>query len=259
MALKASVHFGFCLGAVHVAGGLILLRQGGHVLHALKAGGVLGVDAQLVAHQLAVVVEAQVFPLYVGGVGVEVVHGRADDGAEAAVHIGLGVGLIVVVHVEAGGYAGREVFQNAQAGELVYGLRREPGLVGKDLVVQPVLQRQVVGVGAEKDHGGVGVGVLEAGDEQIALQIYLPLKDGHILLCRAHIDYGASIHPDLVAAELHAAAEAEGLPVVKSYHRCPPKGVRAWRTSRRGPAVRSRRPGGRVPQSRISAPGRSSV
>ena len=42
VALKTALHLAFGLGAVHVAGDLVLLRQGGHVFHPLLAGGVFG-------------------------------------------------------------------------------------------------------------------------------------------------------------------------------------------------------------------------
>ena len=62
--------------------------------------------AQPVGHKLAVAIEFDVFALDVRYVGVEFVQRGAYDRAEARVGIGLGIEVVLYVHVEACRYAG---------------------------------------------------------------------------------------------------------------------------------------------------------
>ena len=139
VALHAAVHLGLRLAQVGKAGLLVLVGQCAEILHALAAGGVLGVDAEPVGDQLVESVELEILPLDVLHVFVKVVQRRTDYGAKAAVDVGLGVGVVVEIHIEARGDAGGEVFENAEPGEDVQHLRRDLRLVGEDLLVEPVV------------------------------------------------------------------------------------------------------------------------
>ena len=106
-----------------------------------------------------------------------------------------------------------------ELGQGVHSLVVQPVLQREDLSVKPLLQGQVVGEGARKGHGPVGVGVFEPGDQQIALQIDLPLE--YRLLPRggrAHMDDPVPLRPELALPDMGAAAKAQDLPVVKAYH-----------------------------------------
>ena len=84
------------------------------------------------------------------------------------------------------------------------------------------MQRQAVGKGAQKDHGVVRVRVLEAGDDEVAAEVYLALKGGHVLARGADVAYAAAIGPEL-ALDYGAVAGAEhghDAGVVESYHNC---------------------------------------
>ena len=140
--------------------------------------------------ELRVVVRGDVHAVALG-------EGPAHHAAEAQVYIGLGVGLAVKIHVEAGGDAAAQILEHGQLGEGVHPLGVEFVLQGEDLLIEPAQQGQVVGVGAEKGHGGVRVRVLEAGDYQRAAEVYLPLKVRHGAVRRAHVGDFVRVRPDL--------------------------------------------------------------
>ena len=77
------------------------MREGGDILHALKACRVLGVEAEAVGYKLVAVVKMQILPLERRDVTVKVVERTADDCAEACVHICLNIGIVVEVHIKA--------------------------------------------------------------------------------------------------------------------------------------------------------------
>ena len=101
VALNAAVHLGLGLAAMDEEGGLILIQQGLNILHALKPGGILGMQAQHVADIFVDAVELQILPLDIGGVCVKVIERSADNRAEATVQIGPDIVVILIVHVKA--------------------------------------------------------------------------------------------------------------------------------------------------------------
>ena len=93
-------------------------------------------------------------------------HGLAQDAAHARFLGGFGDAVLEIVHVDERGGAGEHHFQARQArspqdeiGRYVLGFGR------KDEFVEPVLHHHVVGDAAEQRHGGVGMGVDQAGHQ----------------------------------------------------------------------------------------------
>ena len=218
VSLHAALDLRLCFAQVGEGALAVFLREGDRVLHALHGGGVLGVDAETVGHERIERVEAQIFPLDVLRVRVEVVQSRADHRAEAAVDVRAGVGLVFHVHVEGGRNAGGEVFEDTEPCKVVDGLFVELRLVGPDLLGEPLVQRHVVRERAQEDHGRVRVRVLEAGHQDVAAQVDLPLEGRHFFWRRADMDDLSAVGPDLVGREMRSAVETQRFSVVKAYH-----------------------------------------
>ena len=129
---------------------------------------------------------------------------EADDGlpehaAHARLFGRLGHHVLEVVHVGEGGCAAEQHFSAGEArspadevGRDVLGLGRE------DVFLEPVLQPEVVGDAAEQGHGGVGVGVDEAGSDQRigAVQTLPGLKAAVDFRSAAHGDDAVGAHGD---------------------------------------------------------------
>ena len=89
-----------------------------------------------------------------------------ENAAQARFFGRLGDRVLEVVHVGVRGGAGQRHFEARQAGTPADKLGVDvAGFGGEDVVLEPVLQAFVVGDAAEQRHGGVGVGVDEAGGE----------------------------------------------------------------------------------------------
>ena len=142
------------------------------------------------------IVELQVLLLHIGGIRVEIIHGGTDHGAKPGINIGLRIGIVLEIHIKAGGDSAAQVFHDPDAGKLIDHFRRQLRFPRKHLLRQPFLQRKIVRQGTQKRHGGVGVSIFEGWHQQIPLQIDLPVKVRHIFPGRSHIADGISIHPD---------------------------------------------------------------
>ena len=103
----------------------------------------------------------------------------------------------MVIHVEAGRHAAGKQFQYAQPRKGVDRLRIELRLARKDLLEEPVLQGQPVREGAQEHHGYVRVRILEAGYDQVPVQVYFPLESGPFRRLRAYIAYPFALGPEL--------------------------------------------------------------
>ena len=111
------------------------------------------------------------------------------EGHQPLAHVGLHAGLKHrtgtllgrVVHVRKADYA--------EARHLGTGEHRAPiaifgghfGLEGEALLLEPTLQRQVLGVTAQKRHGGMGMGVVERGHEQTSRAIVSLAEGGSFI------------------------------------------------------------------------------
>ena len=105
MTPHAACDLGFGLRGVDEYRRLVLLRKRSDIFHALKTGGVLGVEAQHIRHKLVTFIKAQVLALDLGRVFVKIVQCAANDRAEARIYIRLDIGIVVEIHIKAGGYA----------------------------------------------------------------------------------------------------------------------------------------------------------
>ena len=128
------------------------------------------------------------------------------EGNESLAHVGLHAGL----EHRTGTLLGRVVHvrktDHAEARHLGAGEHRAPiailgghfGLEGEALLLEPTLQRQVLGVTAQKRHGSMGMGVVERGHEQTSRAIVGLAEGGsHIGRRRHRADIGDSAvaHP----------------------------------------------------------------
>ena len=89
-------------------------------------------------------------------------HHRPDAG------LGRGPGHVVgkEIHVGEGGGAGQQHLGHRQLGAPIDEIAVEAALGGKDVIIEPFFQGQVVGQAPEQGHGGMGVGIDEAGEDQ---------------------------------------------------------------------------------------------
>ena len=112
---------------------------------------------------------AQEFILQLVIVPVEIIHIAAEHGAEARVDAGLHEGVIVKIHIEAGGYPACEVLHNGKTGHDIRPVGAELRLVRPDLFRKPSVKGHIVGKRAQEGHARMGVRVFKAGHEQIAV------------------------------------------------------------------------------------------
>ena len=137
-----------CLAYMREGGDFVFVHERRKIFHSLHRSRILRMDPETVpGHVISRSIELQKFALDVLYIRVEIVQRRADDRPEAALAVCPDIFVIFIVHVEAGRYTARDVFHYSQLGEQIYSLRRQLGLLRKDLVVQPLLKRQIIGVG----------------------------------------------------------------------------------------------------------------
>ena len=198
--------------------GFVLLRERGDILHALKTGGVLGVETQHIRHKLVRIIKAQVLALDLGRVFVKIVQRTANDRAEARIYIRPDIGIVVEIHIKAGCYAAREVLHYGELGHDIQHIRRKLCLSWEHLFIQPAVQRHIVRHGAQEGHRRVRMCVFKTRYKQITLEVYLPVKLRHFRLFGAYIANAAAVYPHFVVRYLGAAHKAKPPAVIKSYH-----------------------------------------
>ncbi len=95
-----------------------------------------------------------------------------DDRSHTATVRFLGDDILEVVHVDKGGDASTQHLETGQsrspANEF---LVHELGLDGKDVILEPVHELQIVGDASQKGHGDVGMGVDQTGEDDAATGI----------------------------------------------------------------------------------------
>jgi len=110
-------------------------------------------------------------------------------------------GVLEVIHVRIGGDAAADHLQCRQArapsDELLGDVAR---FGGEDVLLEPVLKRQIIGNAPEENHGGVAVRVDQAGQDQLAAGQNAPCRR---VPCR-NLDTRAN-RQDLVAADCNGA------------------------------------------------------
>lgn len=126
----------------------------------------------------------------------------------------------MVVHVKGRGHAAGEQLEHGKPGQGVDGLGIEPGLAGEDLLKEPIVQGQAVGEGAQENHGVVRVRVLEAGDDEVASEVYLALKGGQVRARWADVAYALALGPELSLnyGAVAGAEHGDDSGVIESYH-----------------------------------------
>src|SRR5579875_3948642 len=103
-------------------------------------------------------------------------NGKIDEGfAENAAHAGLfgdaGNFILEIVHVGVSGDAAPNHFQHAEARAQFDEIGSDvAGFGGKNVLLQPVVEGEVVGEAAKESHGGVTVAVDEAGHDDFAVR-----------------------------------------------------------------------------------------
>ena len=218
VALDALPHLFFGLGIVRKDRRFEFFGKRAEVAKLLNGRGILRVRAELIADER---VEGVVFMILLLE-QLRLSAAAAEDGAKAHVRARLRDRLAEEIHVEAGGDAAREIFKDRKPRERVDVLGREPGLQREDAVKEPLLQRHIVREGAHKRHARVGVGVFEAREEQIAVEVDLAVKPGLVRARGADIGDFVAIHPDLIRRDGGALCHRADAAVIKTKHTLSP-------------------------------------
>ena len=184
-----------------------------HPLEQLPGAGVLGVEAEDKGDELVIAVVLVPAFLHEGQVVGEVVDAATEHGAEAAVGGGLRNLVGEHVHVEVGGDAARQVFHDRQPRQVVDVARPELRL-HREALLEPVVERLVVRVGAQEGHPRMGVRVFEAGQEQVAPRVDFPVPDGAVR--RAGGGDAVPLHPELPLGDARALLHREDARVIES-------------------------------------------
>ncbi len=156
--------------------------------------------SQPVTHQRALGIPLQVFlllPLQGGG---ETVQAACEHTAHSHVHTGPGSHTRIQIHLKNGGDPPGQILQNRQAGQLVNILPCKPGLHGKDFLLQPPIQGQVIRIGSQKSHGRMSVRILKPRHQKALAAVHLEVP-GHLrksfLLPGGHPGNPVILYPDL--------------------------------------------------------------
>ena len=210
---------GGVLDGVDLEGGAVLLGETEGGLDRLEGCGVEGVRGNRRDDRGVIPV-----PLHeLGGVrqrgfrAWEVRRREADDvgpgyGTDARVNGGAGHVVAEVVHVGEGGGPPLQHLDRGEQGPPVDEIGSdERGLGGKDVVVEPRHEREIVGEAAQQRHGGVAVRVDQAGDDQMAGGVYDASGVGAGF---ARGDQGR----DAVAFDQNRAALEDGPGLVHDHH-----------------------------------------
>ena len=84
------------------------------------------------------------------------------------------------VHVEHHGDAAGEVFHNGELRQHIDVIRSKLCLLGKHLLGEPSLERQIVRKRTQKRHAAVRMGVFKARHEQVTVTVYLAIRFSRI-------------------------------------------------------------------------------
>ncbi len=106
----------------------------------------------------------------------------------------LGDGGLMVIHIADAGGPGAKLLRKSQPGPCQHRPFIQPGLGGKYLFKQPGFEGIVVRIAPEHRHGGVGVGVDQAGHKELAPAGDPPLGR-YALGRRAHQDHAPVPYP----------------------------------------------------------------
>ena len=108
--------------------------------------------------------------------GGEIQQRAEQAGAQAGFHGGAGRMGGEEIHVGKAGGAGADHFRRRQPGAVVHkALADKAPFGGPDMLFQPGHQGQVIGDTAQQVHGRVGMGIDQAGDQQVVTQMLLVL------------------------------------------------------------------------------------
>ena len=144
--------------------------------------------------------------------GGEIHHDEADGGAHAALAGDLSDLVRVEVHVVEASDAAAHHFRAGEPRAVAHQGVVGPALLRRpDMVLQPLLQGQVVGHASKQRHGGVGVGVDEAGDEHLPGEgnVLVGAKTRAPLGTRQHGQDAPLMHGDAVTGQ-HPAGGLHG-------------------------------------------------
>ena len=79
------------------------------------------------------------------------------------------------IHIEDRRHAAGQIFQNRQLRQMIDHLPVHPCLDRKNLLREPLVERQIVRIRAKQGHTGMGMGILKARHQKIALAVDLPI------------------------------------------------------------------------------------
>ena len=164
----------------------VLAAPGGGARRHVAVAGILGVKAAVhddaaLRRAVPAAVEfrqlAGALVLLIGLRRIEGLDGIAEVGLEAALRRQLRRLLGEEIHVGKAGGAAGEHLQQGQSRSGADVRRRHAALHGKDAVKQPFLQGQIGAHAPQQRHGGVGMGVHQSGQQQLAGHVLFTVED----------------------------------------------------------------------------------
>ena len=173
--LPAALHLLLCLCKMGKYGSFILMGQSGKLLKKLLRAGIFRVKAQDIRLQGASVIQLPIHLLHHGRRLAEIVDRSNLNAAHPHIVKGVCNGFRRQIHIKNRCNPAGQIFQHSQPGQLINILPAHFGFHRKNLMVQPFIQGQIIRVGAQERHSGMGVCVLEARHQQIALTVDLPV------------------------------------------------------------------------------------
>ena len=178
---QAVAHFGLGLGDMYMEPQTVPAGEVGgpaelllpHRIHRMRGYHELDAPSRRIGEVLH---EIHFLLLY--GLGVVLHNRNAYGGAHTRLVDAVYRLLYVEVHVGKEGASGREHLSRRDIAPAPYVVGREPVLVRPDMVFEPLLEREVVGISAQQGHRSMRMGVEERGDYRKSRGVHHPVGTG---------------------------------------------------------------------------------
>ncbi len=186
MAFPTAFHLRLRLRQMSVYRSLVFMCNLCHPFHQLSGTGILRMKSDKITEQRIVMVQRLIALLqqFQGRLKIRLPARSADlYAAHSHIHTGLRRRLRRQIHIKDGCDTAGQILQYRQLRQVIDHLPVHLILYGKDLLEQPVLQRQVVRIRTQKRHTGMSMSILETGHQQIAPAVDLPVPSALTILC----------------------------------------------------------------------------
>ncbi len=176
-ALLTLLHFQFCLGIVHPHRRFQLPRKICHTLHQLPGSRVFRVKSHQERRQITQLPDNMVVFLHQLHRTAVIIESARLHRPESRVRGRPGIHRREEIHIKIGRDATCQILHNSQNIQPVYIILRELALARENLPVEPVLQRKIIRIGAQKCHRRVRVCVFKSRHQQAAFHVSLTVPD----------------------------------------------------------------------------------